>query len=139
MGIDSYSRTKVTPAFAVMVGATGGATGTITGAVIDTAGYRSNLYVQVAGLQSASVTSVTPVILSGTVTGTLTSCAAAELVGTEALAAATFAGALTTPGAAGAVGYVGPSRYIRADVIVAGAATGLYGGVWIQGGAIEPQ
>lgn len=139
MAIDSYSRTTVTPAFTVRVGATGGTTGTCLGTVIDTAGYRSNLFVMSAGLQSASVTSVTPVILSGTVTGTLTSAAASELIGTEALAAATFAGALTAPGKAAKIGYIGPSRYIRADFIAAGAATGVYAGVWIQTGAMEPQ
>lgn len=139
MANDTYSRTTVTPAFTVRVGATGGTTGTCLGTVIDTAGYRSNLFVMLAGLQSASVTSVTPVILSGTVTGTLASCAAAELIGTEALMAATFAGVQTAPGKAAKIGYIGPDRYIRADFIAVGAATGVYAGVWIQGDAIEPQ
>ena len=137
MPIDSYSRKTFTPAFAVLVGATGGATGVITGTVIDTAGYRSNTLVLSAGLQSASVTSVTPVIMSGTVTGTLTSCAASELINTEALVAAEFAGALTTPGAAAGIAYIGPSRYCSVNVTVAGAATGVYSGVWVQEDALK--
>lgn len=139
MPVDSYTRLTLTPAFAAMVGATGGATGTITGTVVDTSGYRSNTFVLIAGLQSASVTSVTPVILSGTATSSLASCAAAELIGTEAALASGFAGALTTPGEAEGIGYQGTDRYVRADIVVAGAATGIYAGVWIQGDAIEPQ
>lgn len=138
MPIDSYSRTTFTPAFAALVGATGGATGTITGTVVDTAGYRSNTLILLAGLQSATA-SMTPVVLSGTVTGTLTSCAAAELIGTEAALASGFDGALTTPGAARAIGYIGTSRYVRVDAVVADAATGVYAGVWVQGDAMEPQ
>ena len=137
MPIDSYSRKTFTPAFTVRVGATGGTTGTCLGTVVDTAGYRSNTLVLSAGLQSAGVTSVTPVILSGTVTGTLTSCAAAELIGTEAACASGFAGVLTTPGHAAGIGYIGASRYVRADVIVAGAATGVYSGVWVQEDALK--
>ena len=137
MPIDKYSAKVVTPAFAVLVGATGSATGTITGTVVDTAGYRSNTLVILAGLQSATVTGVTPTILSGTVTGTLTSAAAAELIGTEAAAASGLTGVLTTPGAAEAIGYIGVSRYVRVDVVVEGAATGVYAGVWIQENPIK--
>ena len=137
MPIDSYSRKTFTPAFAVMVGATGGATGTITGAVVDTAGYRANTFVLLAGLQATTSMTVTPVILSGTVTGTLASCAAGELIGTEAACASGFTGALTTPGEAEGIGYMGADRYVRADVVVANAATGLYAGLWIQEDAIK--
>ena len=135
MAVDSYSRTTFTNAISPVSPST---TGTITGAVVDTAGYRSNTFLINAGLQSASVTTVTPVILSGTVTGTLTSCAANELIGTEAAAAAILGATLTT-GITAKIGYIGTDRYVRVDLGVAGAATGVYSAVLVQGDAIEPQ
>ena len=132
---DTYSNTKFTPAWCNAALATG----STTGDVVDTAGYRSNTLVILAGLQSASVTCATPTIYSGSVTGTLTSCAAAELIGTEAAAASGLVGAITDPGVAEAIGYIGVSRYVRADILVDGAATGVFAAVWVQGDAIEPQ
>jgi len=48
-------------------------------------------------------------------------------------------GAITDPGVAEAIGYIGVSRYVRADILVDGAATGVFAAVWVQGDAIEPQ
>jgi hypothetical protein len=139
MAIDTYSNIKATPAFSPRKSATGGVTGTTLGTVVDTAGYRSNTLIVQNGLQSASVTTCTPVVLSGTVTGTLTSAAAAEMIGTEAAAGVLLAGVQVEPGAIAKIGYIGTNRYIRADLIVAGASTGYSSAVWIQGDAIEPQ
>lgn len=135
MPVDTYSRVKFTNGISPVSPA---ATGTITGKVLDTSGYRSNTFVIHAGLQSASVTSVTPVVLSGTATSSLGSCAAAELIGTEAAAASGLAGALTT-GTTEKIGYIGTDRYVRCDLTVAGAATGVYAVQLVQADAIEPQ
>ena len=131
MSLDLYSNIKVTVGTAPISPA---ATGTITGTVIDTAGYRSNLAVISAGAQTTTGITVTPVILSGTATGSLASCAAAEMIGTEAAAALDgTAGA----GSSSKIGYIGSDRYVRCDLIVTAAATGVYSVQWLQGNAIK--
>ena len=133
MPIDKYSSVTYTNAISPHDIA---ATGTITGKVIDTAGYRSNTFIFHAGIQSVNVTTVTPVILSGSTTASLASCDAAELIGTEA-AAATILGATLTTGICAAIGYIGTDRYVRCDLTVAGAATGFYSAVLAQADAIK--
>lgn len=107
------------------------ATGTITGTVIDTKNI-GEIEIQIsAGAQTSTDVTVTPVILSGTVTGTLTSAAATELLGTEAAAALDgTAGA----GSVSKIGYIGASRYIRCDLIVLNAATGVYSVIGVKTG-----
>ena len=110
------------------------ATGTMTGAVVDTAGYRDTTFVISAGAQTTTNITVTPVVLSGTATGSLTSAADGVLVGTEAEA--------VLNGTAGAssnstVGYIGSNRYIRCDLIVTAAATGVYSVQAHQGSPIK--
>lgn len=133
MPVDTYSKLKFSKVIAPISPA---ATGTITGTVVDTSGYRSNTFVFAAGAQTTTNITVTPVVLSGTVTSSLASCAAAEMIGTEAAAALS--------GTAGAgtftkIGYIGTDRYVRADMIVTAAATGVYSCVLVQGDPIEPQ
>lgn len=135
MAIDTYSRLKFTNAISPVSPA---ATGTITGKVLDTSGYRSNVFLVHAGLQSATVTGVTPVVLSGTATSSLASCSSSEIIGTEAAAASGLTGALTT-GQTEKIGYIGTDRYARVDLIVEGAATGVYSATLVQGNPIEPQ
>ena len=132
MAIDTYSGVKYTNAISP---ATTTGVGTKTGAVIDTAGYRSNTFIFHSGIQSVTAT-VVPVILSGTVTGTLASCAAAELIGTEAAAAA-IVGATLTTGAVAAIGYIGTDRYVRCDLIIGGVSTGFYSAILAQSDAIK--
>lgn len=131
MAGDLYNNVKVTKVIAPISPA---ATGTITGTVIDTAGYRSNTFVISAGAQTTTGITVTPVVLSGSVTGTLTSAAGDDLLGTEANAALDG-----TAGAAGVkkIGYIGINRYIRCDLIVLTAATGVYSVNAIQGNPIK--
>ena len=133
MPIDKYSSVKYTNAISPVSPA---ATGTMTGKVCDTAGYRSNTFLINAGLQSVTVTTVTPVILSGSTTASLASCDAADLIGTEA-AAATILGATLTTGICAAIGYIGTDRYVRCDLTVVGAATGVYSAVLVQADAIK--
>ena len=130
MATDLYNNVKVSSAIDPHSPA---ATGTITGDnVIDTANFSNTTFVISAGAQTTEGVTVTPVVMSGTVTGTLTSAADADLLGTEAGAA--------LDGTAGAdsvskIGYVGTNRYVRLDLIVAEAATGLYQAAAVQAGA----
>ena len=105
------------------------ATGTITGTVIDTQNYGENTFVISAGAQTTTGITVTPVVLSGSATGSLASCAANELLGTEAAAALSG-----TAGASSSskIGYIGADRYVRCDLIVTAAATGVYSVQCIQ-------
>jgi len=128
---DLYNNVKVTR---VISPVSPSATGTITGQVIDTSAYRSTLFTIAAGAQTTTGITVTPVVLSGSATGSLASCAASELLGTEAAAALDG-----TAGANGVskIGYIGVDRYTRCDLIVTGAATGVYSVTAEQGDAIK--
>ena len=109
-------------------------TGTITGQVIDTAGFRSNTFVIEAGLQTTTSITVTPVVLSGSVTATLTSASDDDLIGTEADAVLSgTAGSNSVKG----IGYTGTNRYIRIDLIVLNAASGVYSAVCVQEDAVK--
>lgn len=99
------------------------ATGTMSGQVIDTANIGAIEFIISSGAQTTTDLTVTPVIKSGTATGSLTSESDANLLGTEAGAA--------LDGTAGAnsvsrIGYKGSNRYVTCDLVVANAATGLY-------------
>ena len=106
------------------------ATGTMTGNVIDTNGKDSVTFVFLSGAQTTTSVTAVPIINEGSVTGTLTAVADANLIGTEA--DANLSG---TAGAAGAtkIGYKGNLRYVRGDLLVASAATGVYSAACILG------
>lgn len=110
------------------------ATGTISGTAVDTQGYRSNLFVISAGAQTTTGITVTPVVKSGTATDALTSCAASELIGTEAAAALDGTGGASS---SSKIGYIGTDRYVSCDLIVTGAATGVYSVQCVQGDPIK--
>lgn len=131
MPIDSKNNFKVTKVIGPL---SPSATGTMTGTVVDTAGYRSNTFLVEAGLQTTANLTVVPVVLSGTATDALTSAADSTLIGTEA--AANLSG---TAGASGRtkIGYIGSNRYVRCDLAVANAATGVYSVTLIQGDPIK--
>jgi len=131
MPIDTKNTTNVAVITAPISPA---ATGTITGTVVDTAGYCSNLFVMSAGAQTTTNITVTPVVLSGTATGSLASAAADEIIGTEAAAVLSgTAGAGTTT----TIGYIGSDRYVRVDLIVTAAATGVYSTQLVQRNPIK--
>lgn len=131
MPIDSKSSMKITKVIGPI---SPSATGTITGTVVDTASFRSNTFIIEAGLQTTTSITVTPVVLSGTATNSLASAAASELIGTEAAAALSG-----TAGASGrtTIGYIGSNRYVRCDLIVTSAATGVYSVSLAQGDPIK--
>ena len=97
------------------------ATGTLSGTVIDRQGFNSVEFVIANGVITTTGFSLTPVVKSGSATGSLASCAADELIGTEA-GAAISGGA--SDGHVSKIGYIGTDRYVTCDLVVAGAATG---------------
>jgi hypothetical protein len=131
MAHDLYNNIKVSKVTAPISPA---ATGTITGTVVDTSGFRTNTFIISAGAQTTTGITVTPIVKSGTATGSLTSAVAAELIGTEAAAA--------LDGTAGAgsnskIGYIGTNRYVSCDLVVTGAATGVYSVQLIQSDPVK--
>ena len=131
MAIDLHSNVKVTT---VIKAHSPSATGTIDGVVIDTSGFRSNEFILSAGLQTTAGITVVPIITEGAATGSLTSVADANLLGTEA--GANLSG---TAGASSStrIGYAGSKRYITCDLAVGTGATGTYNVVVVQGNAIK--
>jgi hypothetical protein len=131
MAGDLYSNCKVSRVISPHSPA---ATGTISGVVIDTSGFRTTTFVIAAGAQTTTGVTVVPIVTSGAATGALTSAAASELIGTEA--------GSSLSGAAGAdgvtrIGYIGIDRYVTCDLAVAAAATGLYAVTCVQSDPIK--
>lgn len=126
---DRYNDVKISKVIAPV---SPSATGTVSGTAIDTANFANLTFVIAAGAQTTTSITVTPIVKDGTATGSLTSAAAADILGTEAGAA--------LDGTAGAssvskVGYTGTSRYVTCDLVVANAATGVYSVTAVQSGA----
>lgn len=100
----------------VAVGTTG--TGQ-TGVIVDTRGYDSVEFALSYGAITATAATFTPTILHGDVTGTMTSVADTDLLGTEA--AAGLAAATRTDGSTEKVtkriGYKGGKRYVQAKIV----------------------
>jgi hypothetical protein len=104
---------------AVLPPVTVGTTGTgRTGSVIDVRGYDSVELAINYGAILATAATFTVTVLEGDVTGTMTSVADADLLGTES--AAGLAAATRTDGStenvSKRIGYIGSKRYLRADV-----------------------
>lgn len=107
----------------VAAGVTG--TGTV-GKIVDLAGYQGCEFVINYGTITATNATILPVIKEGSVTGTLTSVADADLLGTELLASITA----TTPRTSGVsknvikrVGYIGNKRYVNVTIVPTVTAT----------------
>ena len=103
-----------------------GANATKTGAVIDRQGYGGVQFLVSYGSVTTTGTIVTVVCKEGDVTGTLTSVADADLLGTEALASllsATPRTAGTTKEVAKRVGYIGNKRYVQINVVQTGVTS----------------
>lgn len=131
MAHDLYNNVKITKVIAPVSPA---ATGTISGTVVDTSGYRTNLFVISAGAQTTTGITVTPIVKSGTATGSLASAAASELIGTEAAAALDGTGGASS---SSKIGYIGTNRYVTCNLTVTAAATGVYSVQLIQADPIK--
>ena len=99
----------------VAVGTTG--TGQ-TGQIIDTQGYGGVEFVVDYGAITSSAAVFTVVVKEGDVTGTLTSVADADLLGTEADAGIAAAARVdgSTENVSKRVGYKGDQRYVQANI-----------------------
>jgi hypothetical protein len=103
-----------------------GANATKTGLVVDRQGYGGVEFIAAYGSVTTTGTIVTLVVKEGDVTGTLTSVADADLLGTEALAsllAATPRAAGTTKEVTKRVGYRGNKRYVSVDAVQTGVTS----------------
>ena len=103
-----------------------GANATKTGLVVDRQGYGGVTFVASYGAVTTTGTIVTLVVKEGSVTGTMTSVADADLLGTEALAsllAATPRASGTTKEVTKRIGYKGNKRYVSVDAVQTGVTS----------------
>ena len=102
-----------------------GANATISGKVIDRQGYGGVEFIAGYGAIVTTGSVVTLVVKEGDVTGTMTSVADADLLGTEALASRL--GGATTSGTGSnvtkKVGYIGIKRYVTVDAVKTGTTS----------------
>lgn len=102
-----------------------GATGTITGTVIDRQGYGGVEFIVAYGSVTTTGTAVAVVVKEGDVTGTLTSVADADLLGTETLAGLAAGARVAGTGkeVTKRVGYKGNKRYVAVDLVGSGTTS----------------
>jgi len=110
------------------------ATGTESGTVVDRAGYNSVTFVIHNGAVTSTGFSLTPIVKSGSATGSLSAVADADLIGTEA--GATISGG-ASDGQIAKIGYIGIDRYVTVDLDVAGTATGVHSVMAVLGDPIN--
>lgn len=102
-----------------------GANATVSGKVIDRQGYGGVEFIASYGAIVTTGTVVTLVVKEGDVTGTMTSVADGDLLGTEALASR-LGGATTSGTGANVskrVGYIGTKRYVTVDAVKTGTTS----------------
>lgn len=103
-----------------------GANATKSGLVKDRQGYGGVEFIASYGSVTTTGTVVTLVVKEGDVTGTMTSVADTDLIGTEALAsllAATPRTAGTTKEVTKRIGYKGSKRYVTVDAVQTGVTS----------------
>jgi hypothetical protein len=104
-----------------------GANGTKTGKIVDTAGFGGVEFLASYGAVTTTGTIVTLVVFEGDVTGTMTSVADADLLGTEVLASLPVQATARTSGVGKnvtkRVGYRGNKRYVRVDAVGTGTTS----------------
>lgn len=102
-----------------------GANATKTGAIIDRQGYGGVEFIVSYGSVTTTGSIVTLVLKEGDVTGTLTSVADADLIGTEALAslAAGARAAGTGKEVTKRLGYKGLKRYVQLSAVQTGVTS----------------
>jgi hypothetical protein len=103
-----------------------GANATKTGVIVDRKGYGGVEFIATYGAVTTTGTICTLVLFEGDVTGTMTSIADANLLGTEALAsllATTPRTSGTAQNVAKRVGYIGNKRYVQAKTVSTGTTS----------------
>ncbi len=116
----------------VLAGAAAGTTGTgRTGTIIDRQDYGGVEFLVSYGAATTTGYAVAITMLEGDVTGTMTSVADANMLGTEALAGMAVQATTRTAGTGKdvtkRVGYKGSKRYVTIKEVPTGAATGIVG------------
>ena len=116
-----------------------GATGVMTGLVIDRKGYNGVEFIIDYGSITTTGTNIAVLVKEGDVTGTLTSVADADLIGTEALAglAAGARTAGTGKELCKRIGYKGIKRYVQ--VTQTGSGTTSAGIIWADAVLVNPE
>lgn len=127
--LDLHNKVKHTHA---LTAAAAGTTGTGRSSdIIDRKGYDGVEWLVTYGTATTSGYACTVVVWEGDVTGTMTSVADANLLGTETLAGLAVQATTRTSGTglnvAKRIGYKGLKRYTQISVINTGAATGITG------------
>lgn len=109
----------------VVTAAAIGANGTKTGIVIDRQGFGGVEFIASYGSVTTTGTVVTLVAKHGDVTGTLTSIADTDLLGTEALASLLAGARVAGTGkeVTKRLGYVGNKRYVSVDAVQTGTTS----------------
>jgi hypothetical protein len=104
-----------------------GANATKTGKIIDRQGYGGVEFIASYGAVVTTGTIETLVVFEGDVTGTMTSVADADLLGTEALASLPVQATARTSGVgknvSKKIGYKGKKRYVRVDAVGTGTTS----------------
>lgn len=102
-----------------------GANATKTGAIIDRKGYGGVEFIVSYGSVTTTGSIVTLVLKEGDVTGTLTSVADADLIGTEALASLLAGARVAGTGkeVAKRLGYKGTKRYVQLSAVQTGTTS----------------
>lgn len=102
-----------------------GANGTKTGLVIDRQGYGGVEFIASYGAVTTTGSVVTLVVKEGTATGSLTSVANADLLGTEVLASLAAGARVAGTGkeVTKRIGYKGNKRYVSVDAISTGTTS----------------
>lgn len=104
-----------------------GANATKTGKIVDTSGYGGVEFLSAYGAVTTTGTIVTLVMFEGDVTGTMTSVADADMLGTELLASLPVQATTRTSGVGKnvtkRVGYRGNKRYVRVDAVGTGTTS----------------
>jgi hypothetical protein len=108
-----------------VVNAAIGANATKTGLVIDRQGYGGVEFITTYGAVTTTGTICTLVIKEGDATGSLTSVADTELLGTEALASLLAGARVAGTGkeVSKKIGYIGNKRYVQASVVQTGTTS----------------
>lgn len=102
-----------------------GATGAITGSIIDRQGYGGVEFIIAYGSVTTTGTVVTALVKEGDVTGTLTSVADADLLGTETLASLAAGARVAGTGkeVTKRIGYKGDQRYVQLSLLGTGTTS----------------
>lgn len=130
--IDLHNNIETRRVVAPIAGAT-----THEGQIIDRQNFASVEFAIAHGVHTTSGVTVTPALLEGAATGTLTTVADADILGTIAGATMTATGSGSIDNKVAKLGYIGSKRYVRLNVTTS-AASQVVAAVAILGNPRKP-